>query len=98
VEFEGYLRTISHQYTQQTYDLINNNCNNFCNTICSFLTGHGIPVHIVDLPRIVFSTPGGAMLRPMIEGMQNQIANQNGGGQLNPFGGGSSSMQQVLFC
>ena len=35
-----------------------------------FLLGKGIPDHIVNLPKIVFSTPGGAMLRPMVEGMQ----------------------------
>ena len=86
-ELEAYLGTINHQYTQQTYDLINNNCNNFSNTVALFLLNTGIPSHIVDLPRIVFSTPGGMMLRPMIESMQNGIS-QSGGG-LDPFGGGS---------
>lgn len=75
-ELEDFLRTINHQYTQATYDLINNNCNNFANTVCNFLVSHGIPTHIVDLPRIVFSTPGGAMLRPMIEGHYNSIITQ----------------------
>lgn len=84
VELETYLRSIYHLYTQYTYDLINNNCNNFANTICIFLTGHGIPTHIVDLPRIVFSTPGGAMLRPMIESMQNNVRQQHGHA-LDPF-------------
>ena len=91
-ELEQFLRTINHQFTQSTYNLITNNCNNFADTICQFLTGHGIPTHIVDLPRIVFSTPGGAMLRPLIEGMQNNIMQQNGSG-LDPFGGGRGAPQ-----
>jgi hypothetical protein len=87
-ELAAYLRSIKNQFTQYTYNLLTNNCNNFADNICKFLTGHGIPEHIVDLPRIVFSTPGGAMLRPMIEGMQNNIMQQNGAG-LDPFGGGT---------
>lgn len=83
-ELESYLRSINHQYTQQTYDLINNNCNNFSNTVAMFLLNIGIPTHIVDLPRIVFSTPGGMMLRPMIESMQSGIS-QNGGQSMDPF-------------
>ncbi len=90
VEFETYLRSISSQYTHMTYNLITNNCNNFADAICKFLTGHGIPSHIVDLPRIVFSTPGGAMLRPMIESMQNNIRQQYGTG-LDPFANAQSS-------
>lgn len=89
-ELGQYLRSINHLFTQNTYNLITNNCNNFADNICHFLTGHGIPNHIVDLPRIVFSTPGGAMLRPMIENMQNSIRQQQGSG-LDPFGGGSAS-------
>jgi hypothetical protein len=87
-ELETFLRSINHQYTQATYDLINHNCNNFSNTVAMFLVGHGIPEHIVDLPRIVFSTPGGMMLRPMIESMQSGIS-QNGGG-MDPFGAGGN--------
>jgi desumoylating isopeptidase 1 len=59
--FEQYLNTIRHRYTQETYDLLNHNCNNFSNEITQFLLGQGqgIPSYIIDLPRIVFSTPGG---------------------------------------
>lgn len=85
-EFEQFLRSIRHRFTQATYDLINNNCNNFSNEAALFLVGRGIPSHIIDLPRIVFSTPGGAMLRPMIEGMQNTIRDQTSVGTLDPFG------------
>lgn len=92
-EFETYLATIQGQFSMMTYDLIRNNCNNFADTVCQFLVGHGIPNHIVDLPRIVFSTPGGAMLRPMIENMQANIRQQNGQG-LDPFAGASAQQGQ----
>lgn len=61
-ELEQYLSTINHQFTQETYDLINHNCNNFSDTLARFLTGNGIPSFIIDLPRTVFSTPGGIAL------------------------------------
>jgi hypothetical protein len=86
-ELETYLRSVSSQFTQYTYDLLTHNCNNFSDTLCRFLLGRGIPSHIIDLPRIVLSSPGGAMLRPMIEGMQGNIRNQASGGGygLDPF-------------
>ena len=93
-EFETYLRTINNQYTEATYDLINNNCNNFSDCICKFLTGVGIPSYILDLPRTVFTSPGGAMLRPMIENMQNNIRQQRSG-SLNPFPSASASISQT---
>ena len=100
-ELETFLRTIRHLYSMQTYDLINNNCNNFSDAVVRFLTSDsgnpiGIPSYIVDLPRIVFSTPGGAMLRPMIENMQRNIHNQNlGVNSLDPFGGSSSTISSA---
>ena len=101
-ELIAYLRSVNHLYTQHTYDLINNNCNNFSDCICKFLlNGRGIPSEIVDLPRIVFSTPGGAMLRPMIENMQNNIRSQSGAG-IDPFaaaatiGGGAMADGRVF--
>jgi desumoylating isopeptidase 1 len=58
--FEQHLNSLRPRYTQETYDLINHNCNNFADEISKYLLGGvGIPTHIVDLPRIVFSTPGG---------------------------------------
>jgi hypothetical protein len=84
-ELEVYLWEIGPRFTQSTYDLIRNNCNNFSDVVCRFLLGSGIPSYIVDLPNRVFSTPMGAMLRPMIEGMQNNIMHSHGSG-MDPFG------------
>jgi hypothetical protein len=57
------------RYTAETYDLITNNCNNFSDDVCQFLVGKCVPEAITGLPQRVFSTPLGAMLRPMIEAM-----------------------------
>ncbi len=94
-ELNIFLQSINHRFTQATYDLINNNCNNFSDEVTRFLTSQGIPSYIIDLPRIVFSTPGGAMLRPLIEGMQNGInQHSNSGNNFDPFAnmGASSSV------
>jgi hypothetical protein len=37
------------------------------NEAVTFLLGEGIPNHILDLPETVFSSPGGMMLRPLVE-------------------------------
>ena len=66
-ELEGFLRSINHQFTAMSYDLLRNNCNNFSDAVCMFLLGQHIPTYIIDLPNIVFNTPGGAAFRPMIE-------------------------------
>jgi len=85
-DLDTFLNSIRHRFTAATYDLINHNCNNFSDVVCRFLTEDraGVPTHIVDLPRIVFSTPGRAMLRPMFEGVSRQMTgafnNGNGGG------------------
>merc|ERR1712047_13059 len=57
------------QFRGDRYDLLNHNCNNFSHETCQFLTGKGIPQHILDLPREVMSTPMGQMLAPMLQQM-----------------------------
>jgi len=51
------------------YDLLTHNCNNFSHETAQFLTGRGIPQHILDLPNEVMSTPMGQMLAPMLQQM-----------------------------
>lgn len=85
-ELESFLRSISHRFTSLSYNLLTNNCNHFCNEVCQFLTGHGIPDAIVNLPLRVFSTPGGQALRPMFESIQAQINSGMQGAGLDPFG------------
>ena len=57
--------------------MFKNNCNNFTDECASFLTGTGIPRHIVDLPLEVLKTPMGAMIGNMVSGMQNQANAQS---------------------
>lgn len=45
-EFMGFLSSISHRFTQQTYDLFQNNCNTFTDTCARFLLGVGTNVVI----------------------------------------------------
>ena len=90
-ELTAYLQEIRPQFTAATYNLITNNCNNFSDTVVQFLCNHRIPSYIVDLPSIVFNTPMGSMLRPMIENMQRQI-NSAGGGSMDPFAAGNGGM------
>lgn len=82
-EFRTFLGTISHRFTQATYDLLNHNCNNFTDECSKFLLDHGIPGHITGLPQEVLSTPIGAMLRPMIDQFQQQMT--GAGASLDPF-------------
>ncbi|KAI9922658.1 hypothetical protein PsorP6_000873 [Peronosclerospora sorghi] len=76
-EFEEFLQQNSSRYTDATYDLLRHNCNNFSDDVSKFLVGSGIPQYIIDLPNEALNSPFGAMLRPMLENMNNQMhANQ----------------------
>lgn len=46
-------REISGQFNADTYNLLSNNCNNCANAMAEFLTGQGIPHHILELPQRV---------------------------------------------
>ena len=85
-EFRSFLDSIRARFTPETYNLITHNCNNFTDECCQFLIGQGIPGHITGLPAELMATPIGMMLRPMIEGFENNMRQQGGGG-MDPFGG-----------
>ncbi|KAG7400192.1 hypothetical protein PHYBOEH_006731 [Phytophthora boehmeriae] len=72
-QFEQFLRDNSARFTDASYDLLRHNCNNFSDEAAKFLMGSGIPQYILDLPNEALNTPFGAMLRPMLENMQNQM-------------------------
>ena len=57
--FMDLLKDCSSNYTEATYDVLNNNCNNFTDVAAEMLLGEGIPKDIVDLPKIFMSTPLG---------------------------------------
>eukprot|EP00605_Chrysophyceae_sp_TOSAG23-4_P001440 GSChrysophyteH1.ASY1.ANO1.1568.1 assembled CDS len=86
-ELRSFLASVNFQWTAQSYNLLNHNCNNFSDAVSKFLLdGVGIPSEIVHLPDRVFSTPIGQMIRPMVDGMQQQL-NSNTAHTFDPFGG-----------
>jgi len=72
--FHDFLRNVSNKYTQQTYNLLNNNCNNFSNAVSNFLLDKDIPEYILNLPQEALNTPLGQSFAPMLASMQNQMA------------------------
>lgn len=46
--FTEFLDEISSRYTQESYNLIEHNCNHFTDEACEFLVGKGIPKRVVD--------------------------------------------------
>ena len=94
-ELLTFLGTIRSRFTQQTYDLLRNNCNNFSDVVSNFLLGRGIPSYIVDLPNRVLSTPGGQALRPIFESMQGQVQRMTAGDPFAHMASASSSSSSV---
>ena len=82
-EFRAFVDSIRGRFTPETYNLLTHNCNNFTDECSHFLLGTGIPAHITGQPAELMATPIGAMMRPMIEGFQQN----RGGGGMDPFGG-----------
>lgn len=41
--------------------------------VCQYLVHRRVPAYITDLPREAMETPFGAMIRPMLDQMQNQM-------------------------
>lgn len=76
---QDYLESIRPIYTSQAYDLWTHNCNNFSNDFSTFLTGNGIPQHILTLPDIVANSPFGRMIRPQLESMARGRTENHGG-------------------
>ena len=91
-QLQAHLGTLSSRFSAATYNLLTNNCNNFSDEVCKFLCGHGISRDVIELPNRVFSTPGGMMLRPMVESMTSSI-NGISSQTFDPFGGGNTAQQ-----
>ena len=45
------------------YNLLEHNCNNFTEVVCRYLTGNGLPTHILDLPRKFMESPAFATFK-----------------------------------
>lgn len=57
----------------EKYHVFEHNCNHFTNAAADFLLGDGIPSEIVNQPNEFLATPLGAMLSPMMQGMQDNL-------------------------
>ncbi|WVZ59270.1 hypothetical protein U9M48_009438 [Paspalum notatum var. saurae] len=71
--FEDFLREIGPRYTPATYNLLSHNCNNFSNEAAQFLAGAAVPSYILELPNEVMNSPIGALILPMIQGLETSL-------------------------
>ncbi|CAN6288001.1 unnamed protein product [Urochloa humidicola] len=71
--FEDFLREIGPRYTPATYSLLTHNCNNFSNEAAQFLASAAVPSYILHLPNEVMNSPIGALIMPMIQGLETSL-------------------------
>uniref|UniRef100_A0A452YDM7 PPPDE domain-containing protein n=1 Tax=Aegilops tauschii subsp. strangulata TaxID=200361 RepID=A0A452YDM7_AEGTS len=72
-DFEGFLQEISPRYTPETYNLLSNNCNHFSNEVVKFLVGSTVPSYILDQPKEAMKSPIGALIMPMLQGLETTM-------------------------
>lgn len=68
--FEEFLDSIKGKYDYSNYNLFTQNCNHFTNEAVEFLTGSGIPQHIVNLPDVCSSTFVGKLVKIFLEKLE----------------------------
>lgn len=87
-DLQAFLASISARFSAETYNLLSHNCNHFSNEVARFLTGGRtlVPDRIVNIAQEALSSPQGQQLRGMIEGLEQNMRQQNSGNQLNPLG------------
>lgn len=78
MEIREFVRRVRSSYTPESYNLFRHNCNNFSDDFVKFLTGHGIPQRILDIPGLVLRTPMGGMIEGMMNSMQANMAGRLG--------------------
>lgn len=70
---DSLLLDLAQRYTAAAYSLFTHNCNTFSDELARVLVGCGIPAHITSLPAEVLATPFGAMIAPMLSGLEAQL-------------------------
>ena len=68
-DLQNFIRSINSQYTLNTYDVLNHNCNHFTDAALFFLVGKHLPDSILKQHEEILNTPMGQMIRPMLENM-----------------------------
>jgi thioredoxin len=77
-DFMDYLKSISNEFTQNTYNIFDKNCNHFSNNVCEFLLGKGIPSDILNQAKEFEETPIGKMIGNFQVDVRNQNSQQIG--------------------
>ena len=68
-DLKAYIKSINSQFTINTYDVLNHNCNHFTDAALYFLVGKHLPDSILKQHEEILNTPMGQMFRPMLENM-----------------------------
>jgi hypothetical protein len=68
-EFKQYINSINSQFTINTYDVLNHNCNHFTDAALFFLVQKHLPNSILKQHEEILNTPMGQMIRPLLESM-----------------------------
>ena len=81
IDFMNYLKSINHEFTQDSYDIFKKNCNHFTQNICEFLLGKGIPDEFLHQARDFEHTPIGKMIGGFQVNVKNANSHTIGGNQ-----------------
>ena len=68
-DLKAYIKSINSQFTINTYNVLNHNCNHFTDAALYFLVGKHLPDSILKQHEELLNTPMGQMVRPLLEGM-----------------------------
>ena len=68
-DLKAYIKSINNQFTMNTYNILNHNCNHFTDAALYFLVGKHLPDSILKQHEELLNTPMGQMVRPLLEGM-----------------------------
>ena len=68
-DLKNYIKSINSQFTVNTYDVLNHNCNHFTDAALFFLVGKHLPNSILKQHEEILNTPLGQFVRPMLENM-----------------------------
>lgn len=78
-ELDEYVLSVQDQFSEQTYDIFNNNCNHYSNNLAELLTGDPIPAEYLHQAKEFENTQIGAFIKQMNEAMKNQVRSQHQG-------------------
>jgi desumoylating isopeptidase 1 len=61
-ELQNFFSEVGSRFTEETYNILTNNCNNFSNELLFFLVQKELPKYILDLPKLIASSPMGGLI------------------------------------